>query len=386
MFSKNVLPYLFKIINGKIIITHNLSKNSATRRGDEIISINGTSSSAIIDSLLTVSRADGTHGLVKMQDNLNLTAYFASAKQYSLFDIYFPLFFPQNFNPMVYHLTIRTSKGKRMVTDVKALSKIERQKIYNERFSKEAAQPKWFFDQLNQKCAYLKLNDFSVWNWKRDYKKYLDSVFVQLRYAGTPNLVVDIRDNEGGDDEARNEVLSYLLKQSFVYQIKRGYRFLSVPESLMPFLETWDESFKKPKPASGYVLATTGLYYRKGLHLADTLLPKANYFKGQLYLLTNATNSSSSFFMADILQQAKAAQIIGELTGGSKQGINGGQFFFLMLPGSAIEVDIPLIWQAPVQVRPDQGIIPNVLIKTVQSDVARGIDPQLQYLYRLTLR
>ncbi|RYE38547.1 MAG: hypothetical protein EOP48_26905, partial [Sphingobacteriales bacterium] len=102
--------------------------------------------------------------------------------------------------------------------------------------------------------------------------------------------------------------------------------------------------------------------------------------------LINATNSSSSFFMADILQQNKDLKLVGETTGGTKQGINGGQFFFLYLPSSGIEVDIPLVYQAPIKKRKDEGIQPNILIKTTTSDIAKGEDAQLNYiLHRLSV-
>ncbi|RZK66126.1 MAG: hypothetical protein EOO95_06655 [Pedobacter sp.] len=144
----------------------------------------------------------------------------------------------------------------------------------------------------------------------------------------------------------------------------------------------WDPSFKKPKPAANYERTKAGLYYNKTTSSTQIIVPNQNYFAGQVYLLTNATNSSSSFFMADILQENKYAKLVGGATGGTKQGINGGQFFFLYLPSSGIEVDIPLVYQAPVSKRKDEGIKPDITVKSRASDIADGVDGQLNYLIR----
>ena len=150
----------------------------------------------------------------------------------------------------------------------------------------------------------------------------------------------------------------------------------------MPYLQTWDPAFKRPKIPSDYEKTKTGLYYKKNTRSTESISPNQNHFAGQVYLLINATNSSSSFFMADILQENKYVKLVGEATGGTKQGINGGQFFFLYLPSSGIEVDIPLIYQAPIEKRKDEGIKPNILVKTTANDIAKSVDAQLNYLLR----
>jgi len=380
VFADRVMPILFQTINDEFIITHNLSENISLKKGDEIVSINGIGTKEIIDSLLTVSRADGMHGRNKQLDNISISPYFADAKQYALFDIYFPLFFSNPGQDNAYQLIIKPFRGEKKLVKIPAVSKLTRQTVFKQRYLAEYAQPTATFNWFTERCGYLKIEQFSQQGWKSAYKQYLDSTFNVLRTHQASTLIVDIRNNEGGDDEVRNEVLSYLLERPFSYPIKRYYRFLSVRDSLLPYLDTWDESFKKPKTATDYIKNNDGLFYKKNIHPADTIQPKANHFEGQIYLLTAAINSSSSFFMADILQQAKAAVLIGETTGGTKQGINGGQFFFLKLPNTGIEIDIPIVYQAPLMSRTDEGIVPDIKIKTRQKDIATGNDPVVNYI------
>ncbi|RYY24725.1 MAG: hypothetical protein EOP41_05690 [Sphingobacteriaceae bacterium] len=382
MLSEKVLPLLFQVIGRKFIVTQNLSEQPQIKPGDEIKSIDGIPVATIIDSLLIVSRADGKHGLGKQLDNISISPYLVSVQKYTLFDIYFPLFFTGRQRSDYYDIVIGLYKGGTFHLQVASLTRMQRQQHYQERFPPEYRQPTGTFKWLTPNCGYFKIKEFTATGWGNGYKKFLDSIFSSLRDQKASRLVVDIRGNEGGNDDVRNEVIRYLIKKPAYYAIRRYYRFLAVPDSLLPYLNTWDPSFKKPKSSLDYVKNTEQLYSKKNSYSVDTLIPKEKHFTGTIYLLTNTTNSSSSFFMADILQQNKAAELVGESTGGTKQGINSGQFFFLSLPASGIEVDIPLVFQAPVNPRPDEGIKPDIKVKTRQRDLAENVDVQLQYLVK----
>jgi Peptidase family S41 len=384
-FSKSFIPFLYKIIDGKFIITHNLSENKNIQKGDEIVSINGVKVIDIIDSLLIVSRTDGNNGLGKKMDNLNIVPIDIDLSNYSLFDIYFPLYFPENFNASNYDFVIKPFKGRAIRTTLKSLTKEERQGVYVSMFGEIPLHEKnWEFKFLNSNAAYLRLGDFETWEWKADYKNYLDSVFTIIHNSTARNLIIDIRGNEGGDNEARTEVLSYLVNKPFGCDnpMRRLYKFLSIPDTLLPYLKTWNKEFKKPKKESDYRKTADG-YYEK-IDTSETpctpTLPKESIFKGNTFLLTNSNNSSTTFTLADIFKQTNSGKIIGEATGGTKQGLNGGQFFFLNLPYSKFEIDIPIIWGAPTHIRPDEGIKPDIEIRTNQKDIYYGIDTQLQFI------
>ena len=65
-------------------------------------------------------------------------------------------------------------------------------------------------------------------------------------------------------------------------------------------------------------------------------------------------------------------------TGGNQRGINGGAFFFLRLPRSGLELDLPLIGQFSDGERPDAGLEPDVLVVPTVSDIAGGRDAELE--------
>jgi hypothetical protein len=387
-FSQSHFPFLYRIVDKKWIITHNLSEFPTIRPGDEIVRINGISCQRAMDSLLTVSRTDGRNGLGKKMDNLNLVPIDIDTANYSLFDIYFPLFFPNTSFPNHFEVEIKPYKGKTRHYIASALPKAKRQEIFVERFGEIPIHEKnWEFKFLNPATAYLRLGDFETWEWEADYKVYLDSVFNLLHQSKAQNLIVDLRGNEGGDDEARTEVLSYLVEQPFGCEnpMIRKIKFLSISDSLLPYLKTWSKEAKAPRNPDDYRRTEDGYYVSKAEEATPCVLtqPKPQVFQGQKYLLINSNNSSTSFTLAHIFKQTHTGLLIGEPTGGTQQGLNGGQFFFLRLPHSHIEMDIPFIWGAPTQSKPDEGITPDHIVPTNQKDIARGVDTQLAFTLKL---
>lgn len=78
--------------------------------------------------------------------------------------------------------------------------------------------------------------------------------------------------------------------------------------------------------------------------------------------------------------------LVGQDTGGNQRGINGGAFFFLRLPHSGIEVDVPLIAQFPaggVEAMPDAGLEPDVAVIPSTADMAEGVDTEVRAVFGL---
>jgi hypothetical protein len=75
-------------------------------------------------------------------------------------------------------------------------------------------------------------------------------------------------------------------------------------------------------------------------------------------------------------------RLFGEATGGNQRGINGGSFFFVRLPASGIEFDLPLIGYFPAGNPPDAGIQPDVVIRSTRVDLAARRDPTLEAAVR----
>ena len=58
--------------------------------------------------------------------------------------------------------------------------------------------------------------------------------------------------------------------------------------------------------------------------------------------------------------------------------------FFVHLPNSKIHFDIPVIGMFSEEL-PDEGIVPDYLVKTNAESIANGIDPALQKALSLAM-
>lgn len=383
LMPKNVFPLFFKIIDNKIIVTHNVSEYSNIKPGDEIVSIN-IPTATVIKKLLQVSRADGNNAMGKKLSNINLDA--GNSYGLALFDIFYPLYFG---NSSSYKVQINHLNKKTENYTIAALTPQSRIEKYEARYGKIATdEGTWQFNTDSANIAYFKLGTFAFWNSDFNWKNYIDSVFTIIHNTpGISNLIIDLRGNEGGSGELRNYLLSYITNKPITGETKSAicYRYLSIPDTLLPYLSTWDRSFKKPKDPLRFITNELGLYEEKPGLVSntadmDTIYPHPNSFKGFTVLLTDATCSSATFDMANTFQNNKLGRIIGEPTGGTKQGLNGGEMFFLTLPESKIEIDIPLIYYYTRNAT-DSGVLPDFVIYPNKQAIAAGNDNVLQYTH-----
>ena len=244
---------------------------------------------------------------------------------------------------------------------------------------------------LNDSTCYFKVGTFSFYGEDNLFTKIIDSLFSGLANdKRVKNLILDLRTNEGGSTDARNALLKYILPRNFEakqYQERQFYSFLQVPKKLIPYLNTWDNSFFDPKPDSLFKKNELGFYEdqsdegKTNTNFADFKM-NSNSFKGNVYLMTSPVNCSAAFEFAWVFKQYKAGKIVGQKTGGTKQGLNGGRFFFLRLPYSRIEIDLPFIYQAHTEQR-DEGISPDYMTAPTQQGIHNGQDTQLNFVLKL---
>ncbi|MFM5917833.1 MAG: peptidase S41, partial [Novosphingobium sp.] len=91
-------------------------------------------------------------------------------------------------------------------------------------------------------------------------------------------------------------------------------------------------------------------------------------------VLTSPVNSSATFQFASNLRSVGGGKLVGRATGGNRRGINGGCFFFVRLPQSGIEFDLPLVGYYPAGRPPDAGITPHIRVENSAADIAAGRD------------
>ncbi len=371
------VPFCFQLINHQMIVTHDLSKTGRLE-GTEILSINDVAVQTILDSLIALVKADGGNNAKRLYD-----LQVSGLEKYEWFDIYFPLVFNIKPDALLQVQAKDLKTGAIFNTTVSTTTTIARKAILNERYPETQATLPWQFFLIDEQTACLKFKTFTTWNLAMDWKQFLENAARELKQKQIKNLVIDIRGNEGGADEALSYIAQYFISAKIIKKgIHQWLRFQDIPDTLRPFLSTWDNSFFDLK---NKVVPTERGYYRlKTDQPKDVVLSSGkNAFKGQLYLITDSGNSSLTFLMAQLLKDNDAAILVGQNTGGNRKGINGGMIFFLTLPHSRIEMDIPVFAGFPLEDQPDEGVSPHILVTPNLDDILQGTDTEVEIIKKM---
>ncbi len=370
----NKLPFTFDLIEKRMIVTRSVAGDDRIRAGTEITAINGAPVPAILDSLTTIVAADGSNDAMRLYE-----LQVSGTERYELFDIYFPLFFPWTGETLT--VEARTPENaSEFSAEVSPISRQERVRRLAERYGPqpESYDDLWQFEILDDDVAYLQLGTFVTYKMDLDWKKFLDDAFATMDEQKIPNLIVDIRGNGGGMDEVYRVLLQHLSRKTVTLpSVETRIQYQAVPEDIRPYVGSWNDAIFD---LSLSVEDTGKGYYapRNESGQPPIYPPSPDAYQGDVYLLVDAANSSATFTLAKVVQDNGIGTLVGQPTGGNLRGTNGGQMFFLNLPHSKVEVDLPVYGYYPREAQPDRGVIPDVTVDHNIEDVARGRDAVLE--------
>jgi hypothetical protein len=386
--GNNRVPFYFRWLDRRMIVTDDFSLDHQFPRGTEVIAINGTPVEAILDRLMTIARADGSNDAKRIA-YLEVTG----DSFYEAFDIYFPMFFPAT-STRLQLLVRRPGEKKPLTLNTQALTFEQRIAPIKAREAGRMGSDilfEWKF--LEDGIAYLRMPTWALYNSKWDWKTWLNSRLDELADTNSPALVLDLRGNEGGNDIG-DEILKRLVKTDLtISTYRRLVRYRETPVELGPYLDTWDPSFKnwgsaatemtQPWPTAPPVHYFALTKYDDDEAGGTVIRPVGKPFRGLVYVLIDANNSSATFQFARVVQQNKLGTLVGQPTGGNERGINGGAFFFLRMPNSQIEIDLPLIGTFPASPQPDSGLTPDVLVIPTLHDLIDQKDVEMAKIREL---
>ena len=360
--KRSRLPFSMRWVGEGMFVT---SEQENMPRGTQVGAINGVPVRTMLQALLPYTHADGNND-AKRRNLLNLRGL----NRYEFFDVFHGLVHGEPPGG-VFRLDVKTPDGKISVVEVPALTTAERH-AQLPLVADDA--PLWDWRMTEQGVAVLAMPGWALYNSKWDWQAWLtEKLDAFAADDAAKGLVVDVRGNEGGLD-CGDLILERFLKADSVRPLRRLVRYQKTPPHLNKVLDTWDESFRdwgdKAKRFDDRFFALPAG--------ETTVKPKGVRIDKPLVVLTDAANSSATFVFAQRVKASGAGKLVGEATGGNRRGINGGAFFFVRLPASGLEFDLPLVGTFPLQPAPDAGIEPDVKVEVSAVDIATGIDAQME--------
>ncbi len=339
-----VIPFTIEISNRKVYVKNSIDED-LINENCEVIKINGIPIKEIIDTML-VSRS-GEAFLFKKE----MVKYYFPNLLYSIygFDNIFEV-------QLIRNNTIKTHvlEGIDYEEYLKLLSRDEK--------STEDFSVKYMTDKS---VCIIDFRDFS--DLER-FKIFLDTVFSAIKKDKINNLIIDLRNNSGGNSVLGDELFQYISKTDFTQYDKTILKVSSHLKSL------WT-SYYLPQGVIDSITVNEVLKLPNGMIVrTDTIFNEdeeiiklneiSNRFYGKVYVLTSNYTFSSAADFAWCFKHYNMGKIVGEETGG--WGLCYGDNVYAELPNSrlAINVSCKLFYNIGATEKSTHGVIPDFQVKS----------------------
>lgn len=198
------------------------------------------------------------------------------------------------------------------------------------------------FEVIDKKNALLTVGSF-YWKNREQYLDFMDAAFKTLKEKNIMHLIIDIRENGGGNDENWMEgILKYIADKPYRWGSKFKVKILANSRDegeVVGSVETGDLD--------------------KFIPVNETTPYK---FNGQVSVIIGPYTYSSAILFANTVQDYNFATLVGEPTGGRSTQTGGVQN--MILKNSKLKTRTPrFILERPNGGLPFESVVPDKIIK-----------------------
>lgn len=363
----NFVPYYMVVVDNKLltVMPVNKKKDSLIQKGAEVLKINGVPSDSILNFSKKMISADG---YVNSGKNLVIRTFVNYAYP-SLFGRPDTFLIETKLGDSIKNYCVKACNLKELpylpvgLREDTLLRKHKRANI-----------SEGYVDSAH-KVFVMKIKSFRSTHYKKVYRR----VFRRLRKENTPNLVIDLRNNGGGNLENSYRLLKYLEEKEQTVTLRSHVK--NYPEKKFT-RGNWSFRFTK------HVLKIFGKKTVKGdtAWFTEKVKPyKKQHYKGNVYVLINGGTFSASCMIASYLKESKRAILIGTETGGTNEGCNAGVTPYYTLPNTKLKVRVPA-FRIIHDINPTltgRGVLPHHEINYTFDDILKRKDLEMQFVKEL---
>jgi C-terminal processing protease CtpA/Prc len=358
-----LFPLVTRIFDNRLYGYRDLANPGSSLEGAELLSINHMPVKKLLKNLRTVVNADGNTPIA--------TDYFITPFTNFRFYLYgFGIESP-------FRVEYRDKTGKRRSATLAGVEQSKANQAWNARNPESATAPNADLKFVDSgRIAVITIRHWYRYadeNRKLTFSDFLKTSFAQIRQNGTANLIIDVRDDDGGLDLPVVELFAYLWNQPFhVYRDitcnAREFDFFKYDPDAKPMPD------KLVKGADGelHVVKQTGL---------DLQQPLQPHYAGRVFALMNGGSFSSSTEFLTLLHFYKRAKFIGEEPAGAYYGYTCGRMVSPILPNSKLELDFGILTfylDVSGYKHPDRGVMPDYPVAYTIADLLAGRDKDME--------
>jgi hypothetical protein len=321
-------PLILKFFENRCYLRKDLNENSSLPRFCEILSINDIAVDSIAETLKSEISADGNN------------RYFRSSSLENCFQYYYANHFgvPKEFR--IEYTTNENGDIHEVVVPAIPCSGIN----YSNK------EPKALDIQVfpQKSTAVLTIDSFSYYEERNKiFFTFVDKAFSRIKAEKIENVIIDLRGNGGGDPFCASYLLSYIEREPYPY-------------------------FSEP--------------YGKYAELAKPIEQADNNFAGELFILIDGSNFSTTGHFCALLRYHGLGTFIGTETGSTYTCNAAVRGFALKNTKIGLKIATGSFAAAVEGFPKDRGIIPHHIVETKLDDLKNGIDTVMDYALELIER
>ncbi|MBC8034438.1 MAG: peptidase S41 [Chitinophagaceae bacterium] len=228
------------------------------------------------------------------------------------------------------------------------------------------------------KTALLTINTFTSGD---HIKHFIRKSFRKLRQEEIRFLIIDVRNNGGGDVSNSTLLTKYITDKKFkiadsLYAVSKKSRYGKHIRHY--FRNRVFMAFIAKKREDGK--------YHYGYFERHYFKPrKTNHFNGDVYAIIGPNSFSATTLFINSIKGMPNVKIIGEETGGGSYGNTAWQIPDVTLPHTKIRFRLPLFRfvQNSNNPKTGRGIYPDMEVKPTVESIFKGYDVKLEFIRKL---
>jgi hypothetical protein len=371
----NRFPLLLKVWKDSMVVLASLNRSdSIFKRGTLVTSVEQHNTHELLDSMCQFISTDGYADNFKCQAiSFNFPVYYSFA--YPIKDSFFIRYTDSTGTQKETYVKLfkpALDTAKLTESPIKTRPPTRRERKMISLLSKRSIT----YDTASN-SAYMRIATFS----DGKLHSFFQRSFAELKDKNIPNLIIDLRENTGGNINASINLARYIKDKSFrladtVAAINRSLTYGKYIHPSLPYRIVMRLTTRKKNDGKFHFVALEKYEYKPYRNL---------HYNGNVYIVQGGyTFSAAAMFVLNVRGQQNIT-VVGEETGGGDYGTSAIHLPSIVLPNSKLQVVLPLyrIVDDHTKIKDGHGIQPDIYIPPSSTAIRQGIDPKLQGVKKL---